>query len=213
MLFCDRQEAGRKLAKILTRDKNKDTIVLALPRGGVPVALEISKKLSAPLGVIVVRKIGAPYQPEYGLGAISEADTLVLDRDRMLQAHVSLEDLEEIINSEREELKRRIKLYRKNKKLTIKNKVVILVDDGLATGVTARAASDAAKKLGAKKIIFASPVCATQSILRLEKYVDKVVCLSKQDNLDSIGNYYENFEQVSDGDVIKLLKNYEDSCG
>lgn len=204
-MFKDRKEAGVLLSRKLNKPQDKNTIVLALPRGGVPVAAEIAKALNLPMNVLVVRKIGSPYQPEYGLGAVSEADTIVLDLDRMAEAHISELDLQNTIVEEKKELKRRIKLYRNNKRLNLKNKNIILVDDGLATGVTTRAAAIAAKKLGAKSIILASPVCATQSIPAIKTHIDKVVCLLKSNNLGSIGQYYENFKQVSDEEVISSL--------
>lgn len=203
MVFTNRYEAGKKLIKKLVNYKPES--VLAIPRGGLPVAFEIAKYFRVPLNVLVARKIGSPFQPEYGLGAISEDDSMVLDYDRMDSSYISINDLKGIIENEKRELKRRIKLYRKGTKLNIKNKKVIIVDDGLATGVTARAAAIAARKLGAKKIVFATPVCATQNIPILQNCVDKVVYLTKQDNLGAIGNYYQSFEQVGDDEVIRLL--------
>jgi len=203
MHFTTRKEAGKKLAQELTDKIGNKSIVLGLARGGMPVAREIAKKLNLELDVIVVRKIGSPMQPEYGLGALSEAGTLVLDKDRM--SGLSKDDLQDSVSIERKELKRRAKLYRKGKSLNLIGKDVILVDDGLATGVTARAAAIAAKKLGAKKIIFAAPVCALKSIPELMNHVDRVVCLIKPESLGAIGAFYESFEQVSDKEVIKTL--------
>ncbi len=205
MVFQDRAHAGSLLARKLDKKKYRNAIVLALPRGGVPVAQQIAKYLSAPLDIIVVRKIGSPTQPEYGLGAISEGEILILDNDRMINAGISKDNLTEIISSEKKELQRRVEIYRQNKKLDVKGKDVILVDDGLATGVTARAAAVATRKLGTKRITYAAPVCARESTVELKKYVDEVVCLTKLDNMGAIGNYYNNFEQVSDEEVIKIL--------
>lgn len=208
MRFRDRQEAGKLLAEKLLSYKNG--VVLALPRGGVPVAAEVAKRLKLPLNVIVVRKIASRHQPEYGLGAISEANTKVLDHKRIVEAGLQEKDLDKVIKDEKKELDRRIKLYRNNKKLDIFNKDIILVDDGLATGVSARAAAIAAKKLGARKIIFAAPVCAVKSIAELEKYADQVVCFSMQEELGAIGNFYKNFEQVGDEAVIRNLQEQQE---
>src|SRR3989338_7482692 len=137
MIFNDRSDAGQQLAKKLTRFKNKSTVILALVRGGVPIAYEIAKKLKLPMSVIVARKIGDPHNSEFGIGAISEADTIYLDRLTINRLSISKEIIDNIIKSEKKELKRRVEVYRQEKKLTIlQNKIVILVDDGIATGVT-----------------------------------------------------------------------------
>ena len=205
MYFTDRADAGRKLSRKLNKKIYKKATVFALPRGGVPVGCEVAKHLKAPLDVLVVRKIGSPMQPEYGLGAISESGAVVLDHDRMATAQITEKDIKEIVAMERKELERRVGLYRKGKILSIKNKDVILVDDGLATGVTARAAALAAKNLGAKKITFVAPVCAEQSMVELANYVDEIICLDEPENLGSIGAYYNHFDQVNDEEVVSLL--------
>jgi len=206
MYFKDRQEAGIRLSSLFQERKYKGFIVLALPRGGVPVGFEIARQLNAPLEVLVARKIAIPQQPEYGLGAISELNTIIFDKERIAKEKISKKKLKDIVKKEKYELKRRINLYRKNKKINIKNKKVIIVDDGLATGVTARAASLAAKKMGARKIIFAAPVCATESMLELAKHVEEAICLLNEKHLGSIGRYYQNFEQISDEEVIAILR-------
>ena len=154
MIFNDRSDAGQQLAKKLTRFKNKSTVILALVRGGVPIAYEIAKKLKLPMSVIVARKIGDPHNSEFGIGAISEADTIYLDRLTINRLSISKEIIDNIIKSEKKELKRRVEVYRQEKKLTIlQNKIVILVDDGIATGVTIKATIKTIRKLKAKKKI------------------------------------------------------------
>lgn len=206
-LYKDREHAGQELAKHLINYASDDTVILALPRGGVTIGYELAKKLHSPLDVIVSRKIGLPQNPEFGIGAIGEENTRVLD-NRIIELIGLPEDvLESIIQKEQTELKRRINLYRKNKPLpNLKNKTVILVDDGLATGVTAKAAIQAIKKLNPKKIIFASPVCAYDTAQEFRSLVDEVICLATPLDLKAIGLWYQNFDQVSDEEVLEMLK-------
>ena len=206
MIFNDRSDAGQQLAKKLTRFNNKSTVILALVRGGVPIAYEIAKKLKLPMSVIVARKIGDPHNSEFGIGAISEADTIYLDRLTINRLSISKEIIDNIIKSEKKELKRRVEVYRQEKKLTIlQNKIVILVDDGIATGVTIKGTIKTIRKLKAKKIILAIPVAANDSLAKIAPLVDQYVCLHATENLSAIGQFYKDFSQTTDIEVIQLL--------
>lgn len=208
MRFKNRIEAGKLLAEKLETFKNSDAVILALPRGGVPVALPISHQLNLPLDILVVRKIGAPNQKEYGLGAIAEGNVLVLDKKALKELHLSENDLKETIALEKEELQRRIDMYRKGKQMIrIIGKTVILVDDGLATGVSAKAAIKAVKQKKAKEIIFATPVSSKDAHKIIGTNVLSIICLYEPLEFLAVGNFYENFEEVSDEEVMNLLEN------
>jgi putative phosphoribosyl transferase len=186
--------------------RNENPIVLGIPRGGVVVAAEVAKILKAELDVIVARKIGSPSFPEFAIGAIAPNDVTVLNPDSVEYMHLSTHQIDELIELEKQEMQRRIKLYRHNKKeLNVSNRIVILVDDGLATGLTAMASVRALKKLKAKKIILAIPVAAPAAVEALCKEVDEVVCLFAPNNFEAVGSWYQEFEQTSDEEVIKLL--------
>ncbi len=205
-MFEDRVDAGKKLAQVLTNFRNKNAIILAIPRGGVVVGNIVAKSLNLPLDVIVARKIGHPLEPELGIGAVSENNTLYLDDRAIKSSDITKEQLNNIRSDEEEELKRRILLYRKGKSLpSLSNKSVILVDDGLATGVSAKAAIEAVKKLNPDKIIFAVPVSGKDTAGNIKNMVDDFVCVSEVSEMFAIGNFYKNFEQVSDEEVINIL--------
>lgn len=207
-LFKDRTEAGKKLAEKLIEYKEDHLLVLALPRGGVPVGYEIAVKLNASLDTVVARKIGAPFHPEFGVGAIAPGDVLILD-EASIQAHgIQRHDLDVVINKEQKEMERRMARYRSGEySKGGKANTVIIVDDGLATGVSARAAIESVRRTyQPKKIIFTAPICARDSKENLSELVDKVVCLSAVDNLVAIGYWYEEFEQTTDEEVISYLE-------
>jgi putative phosphoribosyl transferase len=206
--FKNRTEAGKILSGYLNNhlDRNQQPLLLALPRGGVPVAFEVSQRLNLPLEVIISRKIGHPHSPEYGLGAIAEPDVVWFNQSHLHKAHLTPQDLMTTIERERQELQRRIDLYRQGKQLEhLKARQIILIDDGLATGVTAMAAIHSLKKLGVSNIVYATPVCSPQTTADLEKLVDEVICILMPDHLRSIGQYYQNFDQVTDEEVIQFL--------
>jgi putative phosphoribosyl transferase len=206
-LFEDRREAGRELADRLACFKPERPIILALPRGGVTVAFEIASALSAPLEVIVTRKIGLPQNPEFGIGAIGEAGVLLLDEPVIKLTGLPSDELEQVVKSEEKELQRRVALYRENRPLPdLCDRTVIIVDDGLATGVTAKAAIQVVKKLQAGKIIFAAPICSYETAHDLSDRVDDVVCLASPVEMMAIGIWYRDFEQVSDEEVLDLLE-------
>jgi predicted phosphoribosyltransferase len=204
MLFKDRQDAGKKLAEALKKYKNApETIILALPRGGVVVGFEIAKALNLPLDIVVSRKIGAPGNPEYAIGAITETGDAILNENEI--KYIDKEWLKEEIKKEKKEAQRRFMIYRAGSPLQIKNTTVILVDDGLATGYTMRAAITSIRNRKPAKIIVAMPHGAKDSIEIIRNKVDEVVVLYKPIIYWAVGNYYKEFSQTSDEEVIKLL--------
>lgn len=206
MLFKNRQEAGEQLAKEVVKLKPANPSVLALPRGGVPVAAPVAQVLGAPLDVLVVRKVGSAGNPEYGLGAISEGNVVVARDEEVTTLGGTKETWQSLIKKERRELERRVKLYRQGKKLPgLEGKTAVLVDDGLATGATALAAVKAAGKLNPDKIVFAVPVGSPTAVSQLEKEGVLVICLDQPEDLAAIGNYYQDFSQVTDQEVLRLL--------
>jgi putative phosphoribosyl transferase len=207
VLFKDRREAGKQLAQLLENYRKENTVVLGLPRGGVPVAFEVAQELEVPLDVIVSRKIGAPGNPEFGIGAISENDTQILDKSTAHLLGISENELEEVISKEKQELSRRIEKYRGGYPLPfLENKTVILVDDGLATGVTARAAIAAIKRTDSAEIVFAAPVCAYDTTQTLATQVANLVCFYAPYDFRAAGMYYQEFEQTSDEEVVQYLR-------
>ena len=207
--YKDRQHAGRVLAQVLEQRKILNPVILALPRGGVPVADVIAQKLHSPLDVLIVRKIGAPFNPEYGIGAISEDLDPLFNAGELLPFEDLDEEVKEIVEAEKKELSRRIHMYRGERSLPeIKNRTVILVDDGLATGVSAAAAGRFLKKRGAQKIYLAVPVGPHHPSKLLMANIDEVICPYRPMNLTAIGLWYEEFNQVSDAEVMTILSHY-----
>ncbi len=204
--FLDRSEAGVRLAAALERYRALRPIVLALPRGGVPVGFEVARALGAPLDVLVVRKVGAPYQPELGMGAIAEGGALFLDPALVGAVGASPGDVERIVSREGDEVERRVRRYRKGRPLPdLTARTVLLVDDGVATGGTVRAAIRALRGLGAGRIVVATPIAAAETAERLEREADELVCLELPPALWAIGSWYDQFDQVTDDEVISLL--------
>jgi predicted phosphoribosyltransferase len=181
-------------------------VVLALPRGGVPVGFEIAKRLNAPLDVVVVRKIGAPGHPELALGAIATGGVMVLDRERAISMGYSEEQLNSVIEKETVELHRREQQFRGTAPaLELEGKTVILVDDGLATGSTMRAAAEAMALLGPTRVVVAVPVAARETCEEFHALVDEVICLLTPEPFYAVGVWYKDFEQTSDDEVRELL--------
>ncbi len=208
-IFADRYDAGEKLSLSIRRFINENSCILALPRGGVEIAVPISRKYHLPLDVIIARKIADPSQPEFAIGAISEFDITYINHTLMRHLRLSKHDIDKLIQSEKRELKRRIKLYRNNRNLSyIRDKTVFIVDDGVATGLTAKAAIESTRMLKPQRIIFVTPVCAEDSLPTLQRYADFVVSILTPHDLRAVGNYYRHFEQVSDDRVIELLSNH-----
>jgi predicted phosphoribosyltransferase len=201
-LYADREEAGRQLAVAL-RDLQLDSpLILGLPRGGVPVAREVADGLDAPLDVLVVRKIGAPGHVEYGIGAIGEEDVEVLDEDAMRALRLERADLEDTIARERTELHRRVQRYRGDRAPTqLRDRTVVIVDDGLATGNTARAAVAVVRQRGAGRVVIAVPVGAPPSIDELRPLADDVVCPHAPASFRAVGSWYGDFHQITDEEV------------
>jgi len=207
MVFEDRRDAGIRLAEELLPCKGKDTLILALPRGGVVVAFEVALALQAPLDVIVARKIGAPGQPELGIGAIAPEGVLIYDEFMVRYLGISTEDLERLAQAETVEMERRLKHYRGDRPYpTVEGHTVILIDDGLATGVTARAAIRSLRKQGPQRLVLAVPVCAPETASKLQNEVDDLVCLQSPPDFRAVGLWYRNFDQTSDEEVIELLR-------
>jgi len=212
MYFKDRPEAGRLLARALKKYKGKDVIVYALPRGGVVTALEIARYLHAPLDLIIARKIGHPYSPEYAIAAIAENGHIVSERGEL--ASVDEKWLTEAIERERQEVTRRRKKYlKKIKEISAKGKIAILVDDGVATGLTLRVGIVELIHRHPKKIVVAVPVIqkSTANIIKAE--ADELVTLQRPSDdkfLGAVGAYYVHFPQVTDDEVISILQSYDE---
>jgi len=204
--FADRHAAGRELAERLRSLPIQEPIVIGLARGGVPVAYEVARALGAPLDVLVVRKIGAPGNPEYGIGAIAEGDVRVLNQDALPRLLVSVEELEAAVARERAEVEARVQRYRGERApLEVKGHTAIVVDDGLATGGTARAALRAVRARDPRKLVFAVPVGAPDTVESLREEADEVLCLLEPEPMWAVGLWYEHFEPTSDAEVAKLL--------
>lgn len=207
MIYKDRQDAGRQLAEKLTKFKDENPIIIALPRGGVVTGYEVAKVLHAPLDVLITRKLGAPFQPELGIGAIAPNNVRILNLDAIRFIGISKDQMEEIIQRETKEMHRRIKLYRGNlPPLDLQGKTVIVVDDGLATGVTAGAAILAIRQMTPEKIILAVPVSPIDTASRFKEEVDEFICLQQPHDFFAVGQYYYDFDQVTDEQVISLLE-------
>ncbi len=207
MTFQDRRDAGRQLAEALAEYKEKeDTIIMALPRGGVPVADEVAKVLKLPLDVWLVRKLGTPGQLELAMGAISIGDVIYLNKYVVDNAGISEDDIESAVEREKAELERRNILYRAGKPAPdIKGKTIIIVDDGLATGSTMQAAAQSLKKAGAGYIVVAVPVCSDTGFDILSDVSDKIICLHKPDFFMAVGQWYSDFSQTTDEEVQSIL--------
>jgi len=204
--FVDRRDAGIQLAAALQHLADRNPVVIGLPRGGVVVAAEVARSLGADLDVLIVRKLGAPGQPELGLGAIAEGGVVLLNKRLMRQVGVTKEALQATIDRANEELKRRLDRYRRDREpVDLRGRLVILVDDGLATGSTARAAIGALEHLGAGAIVLALPVGAPATVRDIEPLVDEVVCLSTPRMLMAVGQHYDDFTQTEDAEVVALL--------
>jgi predicted phosphoribosyltransferase len=207
MLFEDREDAGRRLVERLVPYKEERPVVFALPRGGVPVGAEISRSLQAPLEVIVARKLGAPDQPEFGIGAVAPGGVRVLNERAVQSLGIPDDYLNWISAWESEEAERRLRLFRGERPYPdLTTRTAILVDDGLATGVTARAALLALRRLNPHRLVLAVPVCAPQTVELLRLETDDLVCLLLPAELGAVGLWYRNFEQVPDEEVVRLLE-------
>jgi putative phosphoribosyl transferase len=205
--FRDRRDAGRQLGVRLSQLQAEHPIVLGLARGGVPVAFEVARALASPLDVLVVRKLGVPFHTELAFGAIGEEDTRVLDTEMIQRLGLSRKRVKATIERERIELTRRVELYRSNRTaLELLGRTVIVVDDGLATGATARVALEIARTRGAEKIIVAIPVSPPETIAELKGLAVKVISLQVPLGFLAEGEWYDNFTQTTDDEVTSLLR-------
>jgi putative phosphoribosyl transferase len=208
MPFVDRTEAGRKLAKALARYKSQQPLVLALPRGGVPIAAEVATALDAPLDLILVRKIGVPYQPELAMGAVVDGaePVTVRNEDVIRLAGVSEPEFNTIRDQQLAEIERRRKVYLGDRPHTpLAGRCIIVIDDGIATGATTRAALRATRLRKPSRLVLAVPVAPTDTLEKLRGEADEVVCLEDYENFGAIGLFYSDFRQTSDEEVIELL--------
>jgi putative phosphoribosyl transferase len=207
MVFENRADAGRRLAAALERLGGSDVVVLGLPRGGVPVAFEVARALKAPLDVIVVRKLGVPFQPELAMGAIGEDGVRVLNRSVIGPSGVTDAELATVEAGERAELERRARRFRGSRPRTpLEGRTVVVVDDGIATGATARAACQVARAQGALRVVLAVPVAPVGWEARIDGDADDFVCLETPEPFYAIGQFYDDFSQTSDEEVIDCLK-------
>jgi putative phosphoribosyl transferase len=205
-MFADRIEAGARLAEALEHLAGEDVVVLGVPRGGVEVAAEVARARGWPLDIVIPRKIGAPFNPELGLGAIAPG-VRVLDERMIRTLNVSPDYLEEEISAQEEEIHRRTEAYRGGRPpIDVQGKVAVVVDDGVATGGTAAAAVRWARAQGATRVVLAIPVAPGEAVLRLSKEADEVVCLGTPEPFFAVGQWYERFPQTSDREVVDLLE-------
>jgi putative phosphoribosyl transferase len=206
MRFRDRADAGRRLAAELGRLGLTDAVVLALPRGGVPVAAEVAAALHVPLDVFVTRKVGAPGQPELGIGAVAEGGEVVANRSALHAIGLGLAELEALADAERAEVERRVRRYRGGSPLPeVAQRDVVVVDDGLATGVTAEAALQALRARRPRRLVLAAPACAPDTAARLAPLADDLVCVLKPRDFYAVGQCYEDFTQTTDEEVLAIL--------
>lgn len=211
MIFANRSEGGRSLAWRLEKYADRDdVVVLAIPRGGVPVAFEVAQALHAPLDVFLLRKLGVPGHPEIAFGAIASGGVRVLDRQTLRGLRISQIDVGVVTAREQEELKRREFVYRGDRPpLSVAGKIVILVDDGIATGASMLAGIRAIRELRPARIIIAVPVAPPEACARLAYEVDEIVCVAMPEHFQAVGRFYDDFSQTGDKEVVDLLaRNY-----
>lgn len=208
MIFKDRIDAGKQLADKLDKFKdNKDLVLLALPRGGIILAYEVAKKINAPIDIVVPRKIGSPENEEFAIGAITETGQGIFDDDIIKSYGISKEYIDQKVEEEKKEAERRLKVYRGDKEaIALKDKIVILVDDGIATGNTIFAAIKSVKSKSPKKIIVAVPVLPPDTIGPVEKVVDELIYIDAPVIFGAIGKFYEVFGQTRDEEVVEIMK-------
>ena len=206
-MFADRRTAGRALGEALLHHAGESPIVLGLPRGGIPVAAEVARALGGTLDLWIVRKLGAPHEPELGMGAVAEGPAVVLDRRIVHALHVGSRQLLEVARREMAEVQRRVRRFRGDRPPPeLRGKTVILVDDGIATGGTMRAAIRAVRKRGPARVVVAIPVAGPDIVAAMRREADEVVCLHEPDDLYAIGLWYEDFRQVRDDEVARILE-------
>jgi predicted phosphoribosyltransferase len=211
MPFRNRSEAGQQLAAALKAYQDQQPAILALPRGGVPVAAEVAAALKAPLDLILVRKVGVPFQPELAMGAVVDgsAPIVVRNEDVIRYTRVSEEDFQAVCDRELAEIERRRDRYLgQRRRVDVAGRTAIVIDDGIATGATIRAALRATRARSPKRLVLAVPVAPTETIAALRQEADDVVCLEDHEQFGAIGYYYADFSQVSDREVIEILARF-----
>jgi putative phosphoribosyl transferase len=206
-MFADRADSGRRLAEKLRYLAGEDTVVLGLPRGGVPVAFEVAAALEAPLDVLVVRKLGVPYQPELAMGAVGEGGVLVFSEEVVRISGVSQSEITALVRSKRAEVDRLAVFFRDGREpASLTGRTVVLVDDGIATGATARAACQVARAKGATRVVVGVPVAAPSSLADIAEVADEVACLEAPRSFFAVGQFYRDFSQTTDEEVVSLLR-------
>ncbi|GIM28250.1 phosphoribosyltransferase [Clostridium polyendosporum] len=206
-MFLDRKDAANKLSLELEKYKNEDTIILAIPRGGIVTAYDTIKKFGFQWDFIIPRKIGVPSNKEYAIGAVCSDGTYFINEEYAHSLNISQDYIEKEVSSETKEIKRRLKKYRGSEDFPeVKGKTVIIVDDGIATGLTIIAAIKSIEKHEARKVVVAVPVAPVETIAVLEKLVDEVICLLVPDEFYAVGQFYRTFEQVTDEEVFSITK-------
>lgn len=216
MPFRDRSDAGKKLAAALKRYEGQNPVILALPRGGVPVAAEVAAALRAPLDLVLVRKIGVPMQPELAMGAVVDGapPIIVRNEDIVREAMISESEFKQVCDVELAEIARRRRLYLGDRlPVEVKDRIAIVVDDGIATGATTRAALRATRMRAPKKLVLAVPVAAAETLREIRRDADDVICLEDYDFLGAIGLYYSDFRQTRDEEVIDALARFPPCIG
>lgn len=207
--FADRIEAGRLLAEALVKKHFVDPVILALPRGGVPIAIEVARKIHAPIDIVLVRKIGVPFQPELALGAIVDGDDpeIFYNDDVIAMTRLTRANVAELAEEQLKEIERRKEVYLKGRaRVDIAGRTAIVVDDGLATGATARVVLQLLRKKEPKRLVLAVPVAPADTLAALSAIADEIVCLAQPSPFYAIGVHYRRFGQLDDNDVISLLK-------
>jgi len=205
-LFANRADAGSRLARRLAHLRGPDVVVVGLPRGGVPVAAEVARELDAPLAVVVVRKLGVPVQPELAMGAIGEGGARVVNEDVLRAAHVTPTELAAVEAQQQDELTRRALRFRgERRRIPLAGKIVIVVDDGIATGSTARAACAVVRSEGASRVVLAVPVAPPDWTTRLGGVADELVCVATPEPFYAVGQFYDDFAQTTDDEVVECL--------
>ncbi len=206
-MLNDRIDAGIRLADKLKKYEGKNCLILAIPRGGVPVAYEIFKKIHGKLDLIVVRKLGLPLHPEMAMGAVAPDGSRILDESTIADNRVTKEEVDRTTRKELNEIKRRLRAYRGSRHYPeLKDRTVIVVDDGAATGMTVAVAADYLKNRGAKKIIIAVPAVSAYSAIKLKLHADELITVMEKEPFFAVGQFYKDFPQVSDDEVEKILE-------
>ncbi len=209
MFFLNRQDAGEKLGYVLRKYKTEDVVVLGIPRGGVVVAAEVAKSLGAPLDVIVPRKIGAPHNPEVAIGAVTQDGTVIKDETMIKLLGISDNQVKILADNVTSEISRRVQAYRSGRTgLNLHRKTVIVVDDGIATGFTVQAALKSIRKMNPYRMVLAVPVVPADTVKVLRELVDELIYLQSPDTFYAVGQFYMDFDQTSDEEVVKLLADY-----